>query len=721
MIAELVSRLPEIYQPVFGHPELSTVVSRACEDRLEQIAALYRALEARLQRPLRVLDLGCAQGFFSLSLARMGATVLGVDFLDANIAVCRALADEQAGLEVRFEVGRLEEVVPTLQPDQFDLVLGLSVLHHVVHESGVAAVQQMLAELALKVSAGIFELALASEPLYWGPSQAQDPRDLLQGFAFVHELARFDTHLSDVARPLYVASQRFWFLNGQVGLFERWQSDSHQLAPGAHQGSRRYFFGEQHIVKMFRLDHAARGALNSQEFRQEALFLRTPPPDFAAPALLLSGENASESWLVREHLPGELLIDRITAGKAYDARRVLLDVLTQLAALEAAGLFHNDVRTWNVLIGPAGDAHLIDYGAISPSPTDCMWPHDIFMAFFIFVEEVCSARIGSVDTLRAAAISPYRLLPPYRQWGLAFWATPADQWCFRLMVQLFVRIDSLAESPAPTQEEGIPLQRWIGAVEENLDVQLWFSRNLRFQQSQFVQQSAQRESQWLAAQGHLHAELAKFHAEWAADKASAHAELAKTGAELANAHAELAKTGAELANAHAELAKMGAELANAQAKVDEFQQLSHRWGAEAERRGRALQDVYSSLSWRITGPLRLVAHYVFTMARYGRRAPGLIGHRAGLTIKSVAVYALRPIVGNQALKLFVLRKLVGYPRVLQYLGALAMRFSSLDDNNAISSGVLGVSSWHAESTRRLSPRAARLFVELKQAIEARKD
>jgi O-antigen chain-terminating methyltransferase len=95
MIAELVHRLPEVYQPILGHPELSERVSRGCSDRLDDIARIYRALETQLGRPLRVLDLGCAQGFFSLSLADLGATVLGVDYLAANIDVCQALAAER--------------------------------------------------------------------------------------------------------------------------------------------------------------------------------------------------------------------------------------------------------------------------------------------------------------------------------------------------------------------------------------------------------------------------------------------------------------------------------------------------------------------------------------------------------------------------------------------------------------------------------------------------
>ena len=49
----LVAALPELYQPLFDHPERSRQVSRTCEDRLAQITLAYRALEALLGRPLR--------------------------------------------------------------------------------------------------------------------------------------------------------------------------------------------------------------------------------------------------------------------------------------------------------------------------------------------------------------------------------------------------------------------------------------------------------------------------------------------------------------------------------------------------------------------------------------------------------------------------------------------------------------------------------------------
>ena len=147
-LEQLVSALPEVYQPVFGHDELSAEVSRPCVDRLQAILRVHDALRKQLDRPLRVLDLGCAQGFFSLSLAEAGAEVVGLDSLDKNVAVCRALADEHPEFNVQFEVGRLEERVESLAEQSFDLVLCLSVLHHIVHEKGQEPVRQIIDSLA---------------------------------------------------------------------------------------------------------------------------------------------------------------------------------------------------------------------------------------------------------------------------------------------------------------------------------------------------------------------------------------------------------------------------------------------------------------------------------------------------------------------------------------------------------------------------------------------
>lgn len=62
-LESLISDLPEIYQTIFGHEKWNDASSRDCSIRLAIITEQYQKLEKSLQRPLRVLDLGCAQGF----------------------------------------------------------------------------------------------------------------------------------------------------------------------------------------------------------------------------------------------------------------------------------------------------------------------------------------------------------------------------------------------------------------------------------------------------------------------------------------------------------------------------------------------------------------------------------------------------------------------------------------------------------------------------------
>jgi O-antigen chain-terminating methyltransferase len=172
-----------------------------------------------------VLDLGCAQGFFSHSLSQLGARVHGVDFLEANIAVCKALAEERGDRGILFETARIEDVLSRLEVNRYDLILGLSVFHHIVQARGAPPARGMLAAAGVKVAAALFEIAVAEEPIYWTAAQPQSARELLSDYAFVHE-TRHGTHLSDVRRPFYFTSNRCWYLDGQAAVFDRWTAVS---------------------------------------------------------------------------------------------------------------------------------------------------------------------------------------------------------------------------------------------------------------------------------------------------------------------------------------------------------------------------------------------------------------------------------------------------------------------------------------------------------------
>lgn len=68
--------------------------------------------------------------------------------------------------------------------------------------------------------------------------------------------------------------------------------------------------------------------------------------------------------IVLERIKGELVVDLIEKKEDINVYVVIKDVLKSLADLEQEKLYHNDVRTWNVIYD-GRKASLIDYGLTS--------------------------------------------------------------------------------------------------------------------------------------------------------------------------------------------------------------------------------------------------------------------------------------------------------------------------------------------------------------------
>jgi 2-polyprenyl-6-hydroxyphenyl methylase/3-demethylubiquinone-9 3-methyltransferase len=78
---------------------------------------------------LRILDIGCGGGLLCEPMARLGATVVGVDAAERNIPVAQAHA-EQSGLEIDYRHTSAEALVEAGEPG-FDAVLNMEVVEHV--------------------------------------------------------------------------------------------------------------------------------------------------------------------------------------------------------------------------------------------------------------------------------------------------------------------------------------------------------------------------------------------------------------------------------------------------------------------------------------------------------------------------------------------------------------------------------------------------------------
>jgi len=86
-------------------------------------------LDFRERHPLagkRALDVGCGAGLLAEPLARLGASVTGLDAARENIAAARHHAEGQ-GLAIDYRVGGVE----SLGDERFDLVVSMEVVEHV--------------------------------------------------------------------------------------------------------------------------------------------------------------------------------------------------------------------------------------------------------------------------------------------------------------------------------------------------------------------------------------------------------------------------------------------------------------------------------------------------------------------------------------------------------------------------------------------------------------
>ncbi|ARO15664.1 2-polyprenyl-6-hydroxyphenyl methylase / 3-demethylubiquinone-9 3-methyltransferase [Ketogulonicigenium robustum] len=95
-----------------------------------QIAAHF-GRDLTTDRPfdgLRLLDIGCGGGLLSEPMARLGATVVGVDAAPRNIPVARVHA-EQMGLQIDYRLGTAEALAAA--GEAFDVVLNMEVIEHV--------------------------------------------------------------------------------------------------------------------------------------------------------------------------------------------------------------------------------------------------------------------------------------------------------------------------------------------------------------------------------------------------------------------------------------------------------------------------------------------------------------------------------------------------------------------------------------------------------------
>lgn len=199
------------YQPVLVNGRLITRGLRGTDERLQAVLEICEQVEAR-----SVLDLGCAEGYMVRSCAESGRFALGVDADASRLLVAQQslILDGVTG----FGFIRADVNVTTIRAfPASDVVVCLSLLHHVMYEHGVDGARSVVAAIkGITNRALVFEMGQSDETEFqWAtslPDMGSDPHawiaDFLRsaGFVSVKKVAEVPSYNSRIARATFVAT-----------------------------------------------------------------------------------------------------------------------------------------------------------------------------------------------------------------------------------------------------------------------------------------------------------------------------------------------------------------------------------------------------------------------------------------------------------------------------------------------------------------------------------
>ncbi len=173
---------------------------------------------------LAVIDIGCGGGLISEPLARMGATVTGIDPSTKNIGTARVHAG-QSGLEIDYRATTAEDVAAS--GARFDMVMNLEVVEHVSDVDGFLAASGTLLKpgglmICATLNRTLKSLAMAKigaeYVLRWLPRGTHDWRKFLTPAELTRSIRRAGLSVTALQGVSYLPFKDDWALSGDTGV-----------------------------------------------------------------------------------------------------------------------------------------------------------------------------------------------------------------------------------------------------------------------------------------------------------------------------------------------------------------------------------------------------------------------------------------------------------------------------------------------------------------------
>lgn len=197
------------YQPIFKNGKLIAGGDRNCSDRWALIKSAVTDYQAS-----SLLDLGSAEGYYVLQSAKeCGIISLGVDADVRRFSIAQSQLAAERIANAGFLFAVIDKEFLSKLP-KFDVIVFLSVMHHMMYSHGIDYCRDILAQLKDKIGkAMIFEMGQSNElKNKWAkllPNMGNNPHKWIKefllsaGFSSVTKIGESDSYNKDRNRAVF--------------------------------------------------------------------------------------------------------------------------------------------------------------------------------------------------------------------------------------------------------------------------------------------------------------------------------------------------------------------------------------------------------------------------------------------------------------------------------------------------------------------------------------
>jgi len=190
-------------------------------------AAAHFGRDATADLPLdglRLIDIGCGGGLLAEPLARLGASVVGLDAGEDSIGIARSHAG-QSGLAIDYRCQSIEDVAAS--DERFDIVLNMEVVEHVADldtflgaSAAVLATDGMMIVATLNRTLKAYALAIvgAEYVLRWLPRGTHDWSRFVRPAELAATLRRHGVAIAELTGVVYNPLSDSWALSRDLSV-----------------------------------------------------------------------------------------------------------------------------------------------------------------------------------------------------------------------------------------------------------------------------------------------------------------------------------------------------------------------------------------------------------------------------------------------------------------------------------------------------------------------